>query len=88
MKDSGPDVRVNAGPEGIIVDVALTAPDTGRPTRYALALRRQAANRQRVAAGVRALPMVRPGDCQLCEGWGVVGPGRERCQRCQGSGGA
>jgi hypothetical protein len=83
------DLRVNTGPEGIIVDVELTATsrDAGRPTRYALALRRQAANRQRVAAGARALPMVRPGDCQVCAGWGVIGPERERCRRCQGNGG-
>jgi hypothetical protein len=81
------DARVSAGLEGIIVDVELTE-STHRPTRYALSLRRQAANRKRVAAGARALPMVRPGDCQACGGWGVVGGDRGRCPRCQGSGGA
>jgi hypothetical protein len=56
------------------------------PTRYSLALRRQASNRVRKVKGEELLPAVRPGSCTGCEGWGVVGAHRTRCPRCQGSG--
>lgn len=57
------------------------------PTRYALALRRQAANRVRQQQGKGALPGIGPGGCSACDGWGVSGPGRKRCSACGGTGG-
>lgn len=64
------------------------APDLARhrPTRYALALRRQATNRARRARGEQVLPAIGPGGCRGCDGWGVVAGERERCPRCLGSG--
>jgi hypothetical protein len=57
-----------------------------RPTRYQMALRRQASNRVRKAKGEGLLPAIRPGSCTGCEGWGVTGAHRVRCPRCQGTG--
>jgi DnaJ-class molecular chaperone len=77
-----------------IVDVQVTGhngngrpadPDY-RPTRYQMALRRQASNRVRKAKGEEMLPAIRPGSCTVCEGWGVTGAHRVRCPRCQGTG--
>jgi hypothetical protein len=57
------------------------------PTRYALALRRQAANRVRLAAGREPLANIGPGGCEACGGWGVAGSNRTRCPACGGTGG-
>lgn len=57
------------------------------PTRYALALRRQAANRVRAGQGKPALPTMGPGSCKACGGWGVSGSNRTRCTVCGGTGG-
>jgi hypothetical protein len=83
--------------EGIIVtarigdDVAQPAGDRkaaamAEPTRYALHLRRQAVNRMRSAKGRALLPVIRPGDCPQCAGWGVETVVKVRCDRCGGSG--
>jgi hypothetical protein len=79
---------------GLIVNVRLST-DPGEPregglgpTRYALALRRQATNRARKRNGKPTVPEIRAGDCSRCEGWGVVGVKRDRCPVCGGSGGA
>jgi hypothetical protein len=57
-----------------------------RPTRYAVMMRRVAANRARKVRREQQLPAVPPGDCVPCAGLGVVGPDRARCPQCHGSG--
>lgn len=56
------------------------------PTRYALSLRRQAANRIRLEKGLPTLPPLKAGTCGRCEGWGVVDARRHRCPACGGTG--
>lgn len=79
---------------GIVARVSLNGrapepePDGGEPTRYAQHLRRQAANRARRARDLPTLPMIGPGSCEACEGWGVRGERRERCPHCDGRGAA
>jgi hypothetical protein len=58
-----------------------------RPTRMALHLRRQAANRVRVKAGLPQLEPVTRGNCEWCGGWGVQ-DGQAPCVWCEGSGDA
>lgn len=73
---------------GVIVKVTTNGPEQNGlgPTRYALHLRRQAANRIRRDKGLPVLPPVRPGQCSQCQGWGVVDGNRRRCPVCGGSG--
>jgi hypothetical protein len=75
------DVHVSSSTNGHV-----TSEEGYRPTRYQMALRRQASNRVRKAKGEELLPAVRPGSCTGCDGWGVTGAHRTRCPRCQGSG--
>lgn len=73
---------------GVIVKVMQTGtpvPETA-PTRYALHLRRQAANRIRLEKGLPTLPPLKAGTCARCEGWGVVDARRHRCPVCGGTG--
>jgi hypothetical protein len=87
-------LTTTTGAGGIVVTASVShsaarplETDGGRePTRYSLALRRQASNRARRAAGEAALPAIAPGDCSRCEGWGVLGSTRQRCPTCGGSG--
>jgi hypothetical protein len=89
-------LTTTAGDGGIVVTASVThgaarplETDGGRePTRYALALRRQASNRARKAAGQPVLPQIGPGSCVRCEGWGVLGQSRQRCPGCGGRGDA
>jgi hypothetical protein len=73
---------------GVIVKVTTgkTPPEPKAPTRYALHLRRQAANRIRLERGEKVLPPIRPGNCSTCDGWGVVRDKRQRCSVCGGTG--
>lgn len=77
---------------GIMVTVGLDGKVRGlgeperEPTRYALALRRQASNRARQKAGQQQLPAIGAGSCERCEGWGVLGKSRQRCPDCGGNG--
>jgi hypothetical protein len=82
-----PDGNRAPAPRGVSRAVALRPVDSG-PTRYSLALRRQASNRVRQGKGDARLPPIRPGTCEACDGWGVVGATRGRCSRCQGTGDA
>lgn len=68
---------------------SLSVIDGKPPTRRQLYLRRKAANRSRAATGWghRQLPDIRPGKCEPCEGWGVIGQARVRCPTCDGTGG-
>lgn len=79
--DDGITVSVNVGKarEG-------GEPESLPPTRYSMALRRQAANRARKRLDQQLLPEVRAGSCDHCAGWGVHNG--DRCKRCNGSGDA
>lgn len=71
---------VAGGPPAVAIE------DGASPTRRARYLRRVAANRSRKAMGKAALPDIRPGSCEPCSGWGVLGQAGLRCQLCMGEG--
>jgi hypothetical protein len=73
---------------GVVVKVTTggAVPEGLPPTRYHLHLRRQAANRIRLERGEKVLPPIRPGNCSVCDGWGVVRDKRQRCSACGGAG--
>lgn len=71
---------------GIVATVTLPKAPEPEPTRYALALRRQASNRARRLKGDPVLPSIAAGSCSRCEGWGVLGSTRQRCPECGGRG--
>lgn len=85
MSDDNP-VTIQSSTTGIVATVSVgSKTPKGEPTRYALALRRRAANRVRLRQGGGELPPIRPGNCVPCQGWGVVGGG-QRCKACGGTG--
>lgn len=94
VKGARAKLTTTAGEGGIVVTASVThgaakplETDGGRePTRYSLALRRQASNRARRAAGQASLPAIAAGSCERCEGWGVLGQSRQRCPTCGGRG--
>jgi hypothetical protein len=79
-------VPVDADERGIIVTGRLSGGVPVRPTRDAEVLRRRAVNRARRRQRLAPLPPVVAGDCEACEGWGVVGDERRRRWICRATG--
>jgi hypothetical protein len=85
-ENPGAAITINADERGIIVTGQLGGGAAVPPTRHAQALRRRAINRARRRQQLTPLPPFVAGDCDACEGWGVVGDERRRCRLCRGTG--
>ena len=85
-EDPGAQITITANERGIIVTGRLSGGAAVPPTRHAQALRRRAINRARRRQRLAPLPPVVAGDCDACEGWGVVGDELRRCRVCRGTG--